>query len=227
MSRGIIYVMTTVVDGLVKIGKTGTQHFEQRMYNLERNGYCNVAGLKRAFAIEVEDYDEKEELIDEIFSKSCVPGTELFALDIDLVIQLLSSFEGKQIYPKTESKEEIFDRVTEDRRIKEDWSLIPDGEYYLKRKTKKHGILEGKMLVKDGAFIVKAGSACPPLPDGAWQPEARKNASIVDDVLIKDCPTAAPSTAAWIVLGHSANGWVEWRDASGKTIDHYRKRSRS
>ena len=63
MAKGIIYCMTTIVPGLVKIGKTGTENFEQRMYNLERNGYVNVVGLKRRFAIEVEDYDEKEQEI--------------------------------------------------------------------------------------------------------------------------------------------------------------------
>ena len=70
MAKGIIYVMTTVVPGLVKIGKTGTDNFESRMYQLERNGYFNVVGLKRKFAIEVEDYDEKEVLLDEIFEKN-------------------------------------------------------------------------------------------------------------------------------------------------------------
>ena len=97
MAKGIIYVMTTVVPGLIKIGKTGTDNFENRMYQLERNGYFNVVGLKRKFAIEVEDYDEKEKLLDEIFAKSNVQGSELFSLDVDLVVQLLSSFEGKQI----------------------------------------------------------------------------------------------------------------------------------
>lgn len=113
MSKGVIYVMTTVVNGLVKIGKTNTSNFEQRMYNLEHNGYCNVVGLQRKFAIEVEDYDDKEALLDNIFSKSQVPGTELFALDVNLVVQLLSSFEGTVIYPKTETKDEIFDEATE------------------------------------------------------------------------------------------------------------------
>ena len=63
MAKGIIYVMTTVVPGLIKIGKTGTDNYESRMYQLERNGYFNVVGLKRKFAIEVEDYDEKEKLL--------------------------------------------------------------------------------------------------------------------------------------------------------------------
>ena len=76
MAKGVIYVMTTVVPGLIKIGKTGTANFESRMYSLERNGYFNVVGLKRKFAIEVDDYDEKEVLLDEIFSKSKVPNSE-------------------------------------------------------------------------------------------------------------------------------------------------------
>ena len=91
--------------GLVKIGKVGSVDFEQRMYSLERNGYFNVVGLKRSFAIEVEDYNEKKVLLDAIFSKLRVPGSELFALNIDLVIQLLSSLEGKQIYSVEEMKE--------------------------------------------------------------------------------------------------------------------------
>ena len=31
MARGIIYVMTTVVSGLIKIGKTGLNNFDSRM----------------------------------------------------------------------------------------------------------------------------------------------------------------------------------------------------
>ena len=46
MAKGIIYVMTTAVPGLIKIGKTGLDNFEQRMYQLERNGYSNVTALK-------------------------------------------------------------------------------------------------------------------------------------------------------------------------------------
>ena len=105
MSKGIIYIMTTAVSGLIKIGKTGSDQFERRMYYLESNGYSNVAALKRCFAIEVDDYDEKETLLHEIFSKSQVGNTELFALNKDLVIRLLSSFEGKQIFPEQEKKD--------------------------------------------------------------------------------------------------------------------------
>ena len=99
MAKGIIYLMETVVPGLIKIGQTASNQFENRMYTLERNGYNNVVGLKRRFAIEVEEYEEKEKLLHSLFDKSRLQNSELFAIDIALVIQLLSSFEGTQIYP--------------------------------------------------------------------------------------------------------------------------------
>lgn len=98
MAKGVLYCMTTVVPGLIKIGKTTRDNFESRMYNLERNGYSNVVGLKRYFAIEVDDYDAKESLLDEIFSKSRVPNTELFALDIALVVDKGLNVDKEQRY---------------------------------------------------------------------------------------------------------------------------------
>lgn len=136
MGKGILYVMTTVVPGLIK---TGLENYESRMYQLERHGYSNVVVLKRRFAIAVDDYNEKEILLADIFSKSRVPNTELFAIDIDLVVQLLSSFDGEQIYPKTMSKEASFDMATKERAIKSDWARIPDGEYYLSENKKDLG----------------------------------------------------------------------------------------
>ena len=94
MSKGIIYIMSTAVPGLIKIGKTNTNNYKDRMYNLEHNGYRNVTALKREFAIEVENYDAKEHMLHTIFAKSRVDNTELFALDLDIAKQLLSSFEG-------------------------------------------------------------------------------------------------------------------------------------
>lgn len=111
MAKGIIYIMETVVPGLIKIGKTGSENFEQRMYSLERNGYNNVVGLKRRFAVEVEDYDAKEALLDSLFDRSRLQNSELFALDIDMAIQLLSSFDGRQVYPKNETKERHLRRL--------------------------------------------------------------------------------------------------------------------
>lgn len=114
--RGIIYIMTTAVSGLIKIGKAGSQNYSERMRHLERNGYYNVSGLKQFFAIELEDYDDKESLLHEIFSKHRVDDSELFALDCELVQQLLLAFDGKVVYPKNINKDHEFDEVTKSRK---------------------------------------------------------------------------------------------------------------
>lgn len=130
--RGIIYIMTTAVSGLIKIGQTGTGNYQERMRNLEANGYYNVAGLKRFFAMELEDYTDKENLLKEIFDKHRVGDSELFSLDYDLVRQLLLSFDGTVIYPKDINKEKEFDEVTKAREQGARFSFyrkgIKDGE---------------------------------------------------------------------------------------------------
>ncbi len=194
--------MTTIVPGLVKIGKTGSDNFEQRMYNLERNGYVNVVGLKRRFAIEVEDYDEKEVLIHELFCKSNVQNTELFAIDVKLVVQLLSSLEGKQIFPKTITKEEVFDIAIDERQKdfnKNNRMLIPDGNYYISEKN-----IKATMKVENGKFIVLKGSTCLEC-NKDWIPEARRIAKIENGILIEDIECKSPSTAGWIVLENANN----------------------
>ena len=226
MAKGIIYVMTTVVSGLIKIGKTGRENFEQRMYSLEHNGYFNVVGLKRRFAIEVEDYNEKEAMLDEIFSKSRVPNSELFALDADLVVQLLSSFDGTQIYPKPEieSKKDVFKEATKEHKNIAGWDKVPDGEYHLSHLIKGFGKVTARMKVEDGSFIVLKGSVCSPVRhDEKRCPDVAKNAIVKDNILQEDVVCASPSMAGWVVLNKSNNGWVEWKNSDGKPINVYRQ----
>ena len=185
MAKGIIYIMETVVPGLIKIGKTGSENFEQRMYSLERNGYNNVVGLKRRFAIEVEDYDAKEALLDSLFDKSRLQNSELFALDIDMAIQLLSSFDGRQVYPKNETKEQAFTSATENRKLTADIALIPNGVYYMDLQKTGFGRVTAKMKVEDGLFTVLKGSICCPT-NASWVPAARKGAIIKNNVLMED-----------------------------------------
>ena len=47
------------------------------------------------------------------------------ALTINIIIQLLSSFEGTMVYPKSEDKEDLFVKATENTSS----HLIPDGTY--------------------------------------------------------------------------------------------------
>ena len=156
MATGVLYVMSTVVPGLVKSGKTATDRFGSRMYILERNGYNNVTGLHREFAIEVKRYDEKERMLDDIFAKARVPGSELFALDINLAIELLESFEGRQIYPKTstESKSKVFDDAVKNHQENADIQCILEGTYYLDRKRPP---LHVEMVVENGTLTIRAG----------------------------------------------------------------------
>lgn len=221
MAKGIIYLMTTVVPGLVKIGKTGTDQFETRMKNLENNGYSNITGLKREFAIEVDEYDDKEKLLHSIFEKSMVANTELFAVDIDVVKSLLSSFDGNKIYPRDKTKEEVFAESTEERELKNDNGFLPDGKYALRRNIKGFGEVHGKAVVEDGVFTLLKGSRCGNTSSG-YIPSIRKNAKIVDNILQEDIICNNPSSAGWVVIGKSNNGWKEWKDSNGDTIEKHR-----
>lgn len=129
MAKGIIYIMNTAVSGLIKIGKAENKNYQERMRFLEKNGYYNVTGLKRFFAIEVKDFSEKEKLLHEIFNKNQVSTSELFSLDADLVKSLLLSFEGKVIYPETSTnnKEQDFKEITKIRKQGELFSFYKKG----------------------------------------------------------------------------------------------------
>jgi hypothetical protein len=213
--------MTTVVPGLIKIGKTRNDQFENRMRFLESNGYANITGLKREFAIEVDGYDDKEKLIHDIFSKSRIVGTELFALDIEIAKSLLASLDDKQIYPKDKSKKEIFKESTEEIKLKMNEGFIPDGEYVLNRNIKGFGKVKGKAIVKNGVFVLLKGSFCNNI-DKKHVPSIRRNAKIKDNILQEDIICMNPSSAGWVIIGKSNNGWKEWKDLQGNSIEKYR-----
>jgi len=60
-------------------------------------------------------------------------------------------------------------------------------------------------LITEGVLTENAGSAGPML------------------VFTRDHLFSSPSTAAMAVMGRSANGWVEWKTASGKTLDEVKR----
>lgn len=225
MAKGIIYVMTTAVDGLIKIGKTGSDNYEQRMNILENNGYRNVTALKRVFAIEVDDYDAKETLLHTIFAKSQVGGTELFALDVNIAIQLLSSFEGDVVYPKQEKKEEIFEEATENTMSR----LIPDGKYTFERRNKGTAI-HAVAVVADGSWTLLKGSKLSSVEGKGVSNKAKgiraslsldEHGVLQEDVELGKC---APSFAGNIVIGSAVDGWKSWVDVKKRPIDIYRQR---
>ena len=225
MSKGIIYLMSTAVPGLVKIGKTRSDCFEQRMYNLEHDGYRNVTALKREFAIEVEDYDDKEKMLHTIFEKSQLSDTELFALDKNIAIQLLSSFDGRVVFPKNESKEEIFEVATDNGTSKR----IPDGKYTFKRKKKSDNkVVIATAEIKNGIWTLKRGSILGIAEDVGVSNKAKiarlalqmdDNGKLLEDAELGAC---SPSHAGAVVMNQSNDGWTDWYNKDGKPIDIYR-----
>ena len=226
MGKEIIYIMTSIVPGLIKIGKTNSNNFEQRMYNLEHNGYSNVTGFKRVFAIEVDNYDEKEKMLHNIFEKSRVADTELFALDVNLVTELLSSFAGTIIFPKTETREEIFDTATENIKSK----LIPNGRYKFEKKKKSDNnkIVKATAEVKNGNWKLLKGSVLGISEDAGVSQKAKSireklpldnNGKLLEDVELGEC---SPSFVGSVVLNQSNDGWTDWKNKTGQPIDIYR-----
>ena len=230
MSKGIIYIMTSVVPGLIKIGKTGSGNFEKRMYELELNGYRNVTGLKRAFAIEVDEYDEKETLLHTIFEKSQLSNTELFSLDIDTATQLLSSFEGDVVYPKNESKTDIFNDATDNSKSR----LIPDGEYHFeKKKVSDNKKVMATAIISNGKWTLKQGSVLGITEDAGGSNKAKStratmplddNGMLLEDYELGYC---TPSFVGNVVMNASDNGWQDWKNSKGEPVDKYRQQNKT
>jgi hypothetical protein len=87
-------------------------------------------------------------------------------------------------------------------------------------------------------FVVFSGSTVKPLvetvtnnPKRVWVINFRKRLEEShvlqrkgdELVFAKDFVFNTPSTAATVVLGTSANGWVEWKDKNGKTLDEIKR----
>lgn len=184
--------------------------------------------FKKEFAIEVENYEEKERLLDTIFEKSCVNRTELFAVDVEIVKQLMSSMDGKVVYPKDEDKRQIFEQAVEIGEINE--GILPGGTYSLSHKInddsgKKVTLSASLEVTSDLKLVLKAGAifgSQDKLKVKSWS-KLRKELPMSGNVLKKDLPCDSLSMASSIVIGSQSNGWKEWKDRNGNKADKYRR----
>jgi len=142
---------------------------------------------------------------------------------MERAVSLLSSLEGKQIYPTTLTKKEVFEVATEELKSREGLELLPDGEYRLNRKIKGFGEVNGRATVKRGVFTLLKGSLCADVTTDVV-PAIYDKAIIEDNILQVDLICSSPSAAGFVVIGKANNGWVEWKDANGNKIDIYRKK---
>ena len=225
--KGVIYIMTTIVPGIIKIGKTKTDNYEKRMYYLEHNGYCNVVGLKRKLAIEVDDFDDKEAMMHTVFAQRQIANTELFAIDVNVAMQLFSALDGKVIYPKDETKGDIFTGAAGATQAQE----IYDGEYFLERNIKSDNkIIKATVMIKAGTWTLLKDSVLS-MNEGYGVPKNVKierskmcidaNGVLQEDYYLGAC---SPSFAGALVINQSCNGWVNWKDSKQECIDKFRKK---
>lgn len=97
----------------------------------------------------------------------------------------------------------------------------------------KDAIAQGELT--DDGFVVHKGSKCnlnPTKTAGTWVTGTR--ARLIEAGVLKeeqdlfvfqsDHIFGSPSTAAATVLGRRANGWTEWKDKEGKTLDELKRK---
>ena len=60
MAKGIIYIMTTAVPGLIKIGKTGKENYKSNSCVWEDSYYFDFHGITKAFHPDLTDGDDKK-----------------------------------------------------------------------------------------------------------------------------------------------------------------------
>lgn len=108
-------------------------------------------------------------------------------------------------------------------------SLNESAVFYTTRNgIKAYGVYDGdKFQLLDGSQI-DISKKIPFNKLQTQRDEALKNGDIVFEngiyILKKSMEFSSPSAASCFVLGGSRNGWIEWKNQDGKTLDEiYRK----
>ena len=134
------------------------------------------------------------------------------ALTINIIIQLLSSFEGTMVYPKSEDKEDLFVKATENTSS----HLIPDGTYVFDRlkKSDKARVI-AKANVNNGCWCILKGARFEIHEGVGISQKARDFRAtlpivsygvLLDDVDLGMCTL---SFAGSLVINQSCDGWIE------------------
>lgn len=228
MAKGVIYVLATDTKGLICIGKSETSSFPEKLNELENAKHDGYASLMPIFAIEVEEYDNKMCLIQQIFSKSRVDTSDLYAVDVNIAVQFLSSMEGEVVFPDKGKKETIFIAATERYQA----SLIPDGEYtFIHKKTSDDKFVIAKARIKDGVWTLLKGSSLGKteskgIPKGIRlirdNMKLDKNGNLAEDI---ELGRTTPRFAATVVLNTAVDGWSMWFDQNKQPVEVYRHKA--
>lgn len=102
-NTGVLYVMTTDIPGLIHIGATRRERFEDQVKRWSKSGHFGVGGLRFRYGIEVRDYIMKGQLLELVFNHARVNVSGLYAVDIDVAERLLKVLDGMPVAYKDET----------------------------------------------------------------------------------------------------------------------------
>ena len=139
---------------------------------------------------------------------------------------MLSSFDGDIVYPKNETKEEVFGVATDNSKSK----LIPDGQYVFRKKKKSDNrTVTVTARINNGRWTLLKGSVLGIKEDAGVSQRAKQvraglfldsRGKLLEDYELGEC---SPSFAGVVVMNSSNNGWLDWKDGDGEPVDKYRK----
>lgn len=222
MAKGVIYVEETLVKNLVKIGKMESTA-ARMIIRAIKDKRPDMPAWR--FAIEVDDYEEKEELLHNIFAAGNVHGTDLYALETSYAVQLLAAFEGEQLYMKGHRDEKRYSEEYHDYKVTSGSKtgnkfMIPDGEYYLECEDDEHGTVRANMTVLGNDFIIRKGSSLLP-----WkkyrdtEPLRRRAVNVEGKHTLEDAVCRSHNEAASWVMGYCCSGRTLWKNQDGVSIE--------
>ncbi len=185
------------------------QYLENELNNRvnEIGTFTNTTKQTTAGTANKSDEDACDEYLDEAYAMLQILGLDLIS----------------------NSEDDLAEKELEDpRKVAEDRKKVPNGIYFFERMIKRLNnlVLKGTMEVKDGKFILKAGSTISPdIREERFAniEKARLEAVVEDGILRKDVVMDSPSACACFIIGAACNGWKHWKTADGRSIDIYRR----
>lgn len=237
------------MPGLVKIGKTTSTRLKARMRNLYGTGVPEPFKVEFACSLGLEDYSEVEAALHKAFDKQRVnKNREFFQIEPKQVIPILEFIQKshknyRDTTTQLQAKIQKYQTELEEGSAHDgedgdgDNNVIvtsPQNENTGESLTvycyskKKNVDAVGEFDFKTKKLTIKAGSQISYNYSDKLSDVYIKGRNMLlmncDDkkqfyILKKDLTINSPSTASTYCLGRSSNGWTDWKDKNGKTLD--------
>ena len=164
-------------------------------------------------AVSVDNVEEKMNLLKALLEHCSISDTNCYFFNENVIIKLLKTWTSSY-------QRNVVKNPKPAKPVKEK-PVIPDGTYYLSRKVRGFGVVQGTLAVKDGRLIVKSGSTCAPfapLYSNKKIQKLRDKYMNSYNVIMKDCECSSVSTAATLLVGNASGGYNEWKNSDGVNL---------